>query len=59
MIDPNVQFGRPCIASTGVPTAIVCERYKAGDAIEALAHDFGCKRSNIEAAIRYEFPAVA
>ena len=58
VIDPRVQFGRPCITGTGIPTNIIAERYKAGDSIAYLAEDYGRKPSEIEEALRYEFPAV-
>jgi uncharacterized protein (DUF433 family) len=54
VIDPRVQFGRPCIAGTGVPTAVVVERFKAGEALSSLAEDYGRAVSDIEEAIRYE-----
>jgi uncharacterized protein (DUF433 family) len=54
VIDPAVSFGRPVIAGTGIPTAIIAERYKAGDSIEQLATDYSRDRSEIEEAIRCE-----
>ena len=58
-MDPRVQFGRPCMAGTGIPTLVVAERYKAGDSIEDLARDYGQEGQNIEEAIRFEFKASA
>ncbi len=54
VIDPRVSFGRPVLAHTGVPTAVLADRYKAGDSIDALAQDFGASRAEIEEAIRCE-----
>ena len=54
VIDPRVQFGRPCITGTGVPTAVVVERFKAGEALTSLADDYRREVSDIEEAIRYE-----
>ena len=45
-IDPMVQYGRPCIAGTGIPTAIIGERWKAGESISELAADY--RRTGIE-----------
>jgi len=28
VLDPRIQFGRPCIAGTGIPTSIIAERYR-------------------------------
>lgn len=58
-IDPQVQFGRPCLTGSGIPTAIVAERYKAGDSIQVLAEDYGRSSSEIEEAIRYEHSGAA
>ena len=54
LIDPQVSFGRPVLAGTGVPTSVIAERYKAGDSVEALAQDYGRERLDIEEAIRCE-----
>lgn len=59
VLNPRIQFGRPCIAGTGVPTSIIAERYRAGESIEALAEDYGQKAANIQEAIRFEFVATA
>ena len=40
VIDPYVSFGRPVLAGTGIPTAIIAERYKAGEWIEDLVSDY-------------------
>ncbi|MBW4521978.1 MAG: DUF433 domain-containing protein [Scytolyngbya sp. HA4215-MV1] len=54
VIDPSISFGRPVLIGTGIPTAILAERYKAGESIDTLAHDYGCDRLQIEEAIRCE-----
>lgn len=54
VIDPRISFGRPVLAGTGIPTAIIAERYKAGEAIGALADDYGRSTLEIEEAIRCE-----
>ena len=54
VIDPRISFGRPVLAGTGIPTAIIAERYKAGEAICALADDYGRSTLEIEEAIRCE-----
>ncbi len=58
-IDPRIQFGRPCLAGTGIPTAEIADRCKAGESIDSLAEDFGRPREQIEEAIRYELPLAA
>lgn len=54
VIDPFVSFGRPVLVGTGIPTAIIAERYKAGESIEGLADDYGRPQLEIEEAIRCE-----
>lgn len=53
-INKSVQFGRPCIADTGIPTEIVYERYQAGETVATLAWDYGMSVNQILAAINYE-----
>lgn len=53
-ISPNIQFGRPCIAGTGIPAEIIHERFKAGDSAMELARDYGVTEKQIQSAIDYE-----
>jgi uncharacterized protein (DUF433 family) len=53
-IDPTIRFGKPCIAGTRIPTAIVAERFQAGDTVPTLVEDYGRTTEEIEEAIRYE-----
>lgn len=59
VIDPRISFGRRSIAGTGIATALVAERYKAGESIPALASDYGCKDVEIDEAIRCELSLAA
>jgi len=54
VIDPRIAFGRPVIAGTGIPTAVLHERWKAGDSVVALAEDYDRTPEEIEEALRYE-----
>lgn len=54
VIDPQVSFGRPVLAGTGIATAVVAERYKAGESVDDLTDDYGLERLQIEEAIRCE-----
>ena len=58
VIDPRISFGRPVLVGTGIPTAILAERFKAGDSIYELAEDYRCEHLQIEMGIRYEFNLV-
>ena len=54
VIDPRISFGRPVLVGSGIPTAVIAERYKAGESVDQLADDYGRKRLDIEEAIRCE-----
>jgi|SRR5450631_226369 len=54
VIDPSRRFGRPILASTNLETAIVADRFFAGDSTAVLAGDFGIDESKVEEAIRFE-----
>jgi len=56
MIDPEIQFGRPVLTGTGIPTVVVADRYKAGESIAELARDYNRQEAEIEEAIRCELP---
>lgn len=55
-ISPRVQFGRPCLAGTRIPTSMVAQRVKAGDAAAEVAADLGLELDDVEAALRFEQP---
>lgn len=59
MIDPRVSFGRPVIAGTGIPTAVIAERFKGGEPIEDLAADYKRPLAEIQEAIRCELQLAA
>lgn len=59
-MDPKVEFGRPVLKLSAVPTAVIADRYKAGESIADLAEDYGEEPLNIEEAVRCELqPAKA
>jgi uncharacterized protein (DUF433 family) len=53
-MDPRVEFGRPILKVSSVPTAVIADRYKAGESIADLAEDYGEDPLNIEEAVRCE-----
>ena len=57
VIDPFVSFGQPVLAGTGIATALIAARYKAGESIGELAGDYGRRSDEIEEAIRCELEA--
>lgn len=54
LIDPRHSFGRPVLARARIATAVIAERYKAGDSIDVLADDYACERLEVEEALRCE-----
>jgi uncharacterized protein (DUF433 family) len=57
VIDSRIAFGRPVLVGTGIPTAVLADRYKAGESMQELADDYDCGRDLIEEAIRCELAA--
>jgi uncharacterized protein (DUF433 family) len=53
-VDPRIAFGRPELAGRGVPTAVLADRFKAGDSSADLADDYDTSPQFIEEAIRCE-----
>jgi len=54
VIDPRLAFGRPVISEVAVPTAIIIDRFRAGDSVTELAGDYGVGKEEIEEALRFE-----
>ncbi|HEX7181789.1 MAG TPA: DUF433 domain-containing protein [Thermoanaerobaculia bacterium] len=54
LIDPEVSFGRPIVASKGVRTAVITGRIDAGEDPQDVAQDYGLEPEELEAAISYE-----
>ena len=54
VLDPYMTFGRPALTSSGIATAMIAERYKAGESVDEIADDYGRDRLEIEEAIRCE-----
>lgn len=53
-MDPRIAFGRPVLIGRAVPTAVLADRFKAGDSLSELARDYDTSTSEIEEAIRCE-----
>ena len=53
-IDPTVQFGRPCIAGTRIPTSDIAGMFWAGDSPEFLSSSYGLPVEQIDCAIAWE-----
>lgn len=53
-MDPRIAFGRPVLVGRAVPTAVLADRFKAGDRLSELAKDYDTSTDAIEEAIRCE-----
>jgi uncharacterized protein (DUF433 family) len=53
-MDPQIAFGRPVLLGRSVPTAVLADRFKAGDSLSELAADYDTSSDKIEEAIRCE-----
>lgn len=53
-INPSIQFGRPCLSGTGIPTEILYQRHRGGDEVDVLADDYEMPIERIREAIRFE-----
>jgi len=53
-INPRIAFGRPVLVGRGVPTAVLADRFKAGDTFAELASDYDTSTEEIEEGIRCE-----
>jgi len=54
MMDPRIAFGRPVLTRTAVPTAVIAERFRAGESIGSIAEDIDHTTEEVEEAIRFE-----
>lgn len=54
VIDPRISFGRPVLAGTGIPTAVLAEQFKANDQPRDLAREYGVSEEAVWDAIRCE-----
>lgn len=57
VIDPYVSWGRAVLRDTGIPTAMIIQRFWAGDSVAHLAEDYERDTVEIEEAIRCELEA--
>ena len=48
------RFGRPVVAGTSIPTAVLAEQFKAGDPVPELAKEYGASEEAVWDAIRCE-----
>ena len=54
VVDPRIAFGRPVLASAGVTTAVIHDRFLAGDSPSEMAGDYRVDEPEIWEALRFE-----
>ncbi|OIP74884.1 MAG: hypothetical protein AUK06_02700 [Parcubacteria group bacterium CG2_30_36_18] len=53
IIDPEIQGGKPVIKGTRIPVDLVLGKIAGGVTIEELIREYGLKREDIFAALKY------
>lgn len=59
VVDPEVSFGRPRIAGTGIPTEVIADRHRGGDSIRFIAEDLHISVTKVRQALEFEKIPVA
>jgi uncharacterized protein (DUF433 family) len=54
LVNPEICFGRPVIAGTGIPTDVIADRRRGGDSVRKMAEDYDISEEKIIAALRFE-----
>ena len=54
VVDPRLAFGRPVLASAGVTTSVIQDRFLAGDSPREMADDYSVDEPDIWEALRFE-----
>lgn len=54
VVDPEICFGRPVIAGTGIPTDVIADRWLGGDSVKKMAEDYDLSEDHLRAALRFE-----
>ena len=54
VVNPEICFGRPVIAGTGIPTDVIADRWMGGDSVTKMAEDYDLSEEHIRAALRFE-----
>jgi len=52
-MDPDVRFGKPCIAGTRIDVATVVGAVAAGETIEKVAQEYGLTEGQVRSALAY------
>ena len=53
VVNPEIQWGEPCVAVSWIPCAALVSRFRGGDSVADLAEDYRIPTARVEAAIRW------
>lgn len=53
VLDPTVNFGRPCIGRLGVGTEVLAKRFFSGETVSDIAQDYGATVEEVEESVRW------
>ncbi len=54
VLEPQVQFGAPCLKGTRIPTRTIAGMIEAGDSVRWVAETYGLSRDGVKAACDWE-----
>lgn len=54
VVDPEVTFGRPRLAGTGIPTEVIADRRRGGDSMAFIAEDMYITVNKVRQALAFE-----
>lgn len=59
-VDPNVHFGKPCVAGTRVPVRDVLELLQAGHSFEAITTDYypDLEEADVQTCVQYAIDTI-
>ena len=54
VLEPQIQFGAPCLKGTRIPTRTIAGMFEAGDSVEWIVEAFGISQTGVKAACDWE-----
>jgi uncharacterized protein (DUF433 family) len=59
-VDPNVHFGKPCVAETRIPVRDVLELLRAGRSFEEIVTDYypDLEEADVQACVQYAIDTI-
>lgn len=54
LVDPNIQFGAPCIKGTRIQTWVLSDLAQSGEPVDSIQKEYEVTRADIESAMKWE-----